>query len=772
MLRRSHVLAATLAITLGSTPLAMRMAPRGQSADGAITVQGRVVTDGEMPLNRARVEALSDAPSTEPAEAYSSRDGRFSLSMRPPLLRLRISKAGFAPQTIQLEDLFGGAPRSRSATRLTITLARGAAVTGSVIDDLGDPVVGARVTVKYVDPGARPPGAEMLSTDTDDRGEFRIGSLRAGEVEVTTTEVPVHGRRMDPATGQRRSDAEVTVSAVPVRARLNAGADAFVPLRATVRSSLTGQESSRNAEPGMAAIAGRISMSDGRPLRRAFVEVMRSTGESVGITQTDAQGRYEIAGITGGAFRLSVRKQGFPEVQYGQTRARQSGTLLSVREGQRLQNVDVTLGRGSVMTGRLVDAEGEPVEGVVMDVFEVSKCGETTAVSAADVEDMVRTTDDRGEYRLYGLLPATYFVTALPRGRDGTSSATEPDGVPVYYPGTSSAASALSVPIKSGDELRLADTIFSSEPGARISGRAFDSGGRPLEGSAVLVVSERSGAPYDQPRIAAISNGEFEFSKVPPGDYTLQAVAGALFGGGGEFGVQLVGITGAERLSPTVTTSAGSNLSGRIVLDGDASGLRPADFDIGLSSTDNDRSPIIGESLPQTHIKDDWTFLFTHVTGVFRIIPTRVPEGWWLKSALMDGSDAAEEGVVFGTREASRSDVEVVFSRGAAGVEGRTLDARKMPVRNASVAVFTTDAARWRTLPRRYTRLVRSDQDGRFTAGGLPPGEYFAAAFDDADIAPRCIGTASTDLLNTLARSARRLRLRAGARLSQDLEVR
>src|SRR4030095_594171 len=102
--------------------------------------------------------------------------------------------------------------------------------------------------------------------------------------------------------------------------------------------------------------------------------------------------------------------QGFPPVQYGQSRALQAGRAVSVRAGQRASNIDVTLTRGGVGAGRIVDAAGEPVEGVLMQAWEARACLGRTAVSASASDNRDRLTDDRGEFRLYGLLPATYFI--------------------------------------------------------------------------------------------------------------------------------------------------------------------------------------------------------------------------------------------------------------------------------------------------------------------------------------------------------------------------
>jgi protocatechuate 3,4-dioxygenase beta subunit len=746
-------------------------APQLRSNQPAV-LQGRVIQSEGQPLFRARVE--HDAGRARSAPVFTDQEGRFQISaVTETAWRLRISKPGFVGQVLDEREL---AKRLGSGTPLAIVLERGAVVAGQVVDETGEPVVGAAVRIRYLG-GARSPQANATPerfTDTDDRGAFRVGGLPAGDVEVSVPRVLADGETVSsdalavppPPTG--------SLTASPVRATLRSGEEIFVAVGVGLTSigNASARERAPAARKGNATIAGRITGPDGRPVSQATVQAVPLDDGPPASARSDGQGRYEITGLAAGSFRVRVSRQGYPPVQYGQSRALQSGRAISMRAGQRTGNIDVTLTRGGVVTGRIVDAAGEPVEGVQMQAWEARVCSGRTVVSASASNNRDRLSDDRGEFRLYGLLPAMYFVTAVEHATPNGSRRDDGAPIPVYFPGRTNVAEATTIQVSGFDDLGLADLIFDPISGTRVSGLATDSAGRPLAGSAMLTTSLRSGAPLTQPKVVSIRpDGSFEFAAVAPGDYVVQALGPPARGRSGrEFGVQFVTVTGIDAPRITVTTSAGSEVSGRIRLEGDSRGVTPNEFGVTLSASDLDLSPMLGEATPRWRVNDDWTFSFLSVIGVFRVVPTRVPDGWWLKSVPIDGTNAAEEGVAFGTPEASRTDVELVFSRTAAGVSGRVVDRRKRQIADYSVVVFPTDADRWYD-GSRYMKLARSDQDGRFAIGGLPPGDYWVAAVDVIDGSSACGDWLNRDVLNALTTIARRVRLAPGQEALLELDL-
>jgi hypothetical protein len=143
------------AVVLAVTTL---QSPTAQSA-----ITGRVVVDDSGdPVANARV-VLNVPGSTDRVVAMSDRDGRFSLLVPPGRHNIVATKPRFARGEVTVE----------------VRLRRGAAISGRIIDEFGDPVVAARVFVE-----TPRTAAAVATTGTDDRGEYRIGGLSAGMFSV------------------------------------------------------------------------------------------------------------------------------------------------------------------------------------------------------------------------------------------------------------------------------------------------------------------------------------------------------------------------------------------------------------------------------------------------------------------------------------------------------------------------------------------------------------------------------------------------------------
>ena len=76
-------------------------------------------------------------------------------------------------------------PPRRYVDPLEVRLPRGAAIVGRVFDPVGLPAVAADVRVRRVLAAADRGGIPInVAIDTDDLGEFRVGSLPAGDYAI------------------------------------------------------------------------------------------------------------------------------------------------------------------------------------------------------------------------------------------------------------------------------------------------------------------------------------------------------------------------------------------------------------------------------------------------------------------------------------------------------------------------------------------------------------------------------------------------------------
>src|SRR6187431_1696486 len=111
----------------------------------------------------------------------------------------------------------------------------------------------------------------------------------------------------------------------------------------------------KKAKTGTGKLRGRVVAADsGAVVRRAQVRI---SGTDIGVktASTDGQGRYEFKDLPAGRFTLSVSKAGFVTVQYGQSRPFEPGRPIELADAQLLEKADVSLPRGSALSGRILD---------------------------------------------------------------------------------------------------------------------------------------------------------------------------------------------------------------------------------------------------------------------------------------------------------------------------------------------------------------------------------------------------------------------------------
>src|SRR3954471_3313866 len=165
-------------------------------ANAQSTVRGRVIADdtGD-PIPHARVAVASNAPGTPVSVADGDRS--FVLAVPANAAAIVASKTGYA----RLEMPLAGARQP-----FELRLRKGGVVSGRVVDEFGEPVAGARITVERASAALRaertpasagppPPGATgarvaaAATADSDDRGDYRVAGLPDGRYVVAATTI-------------------------------------------------------------------------------------------------------------------------------------------------------------------------------------------------------------------------------------------------------------------------------------------------------------------------------------------------------------------------------------------------------------------------------------------------------------------------------------------------------------------------------------------------------------------------------------------------------
>lgn len=167
---------------------------------------------------------------------------------------------------------------------------------------------------------------------------------------------------------------------------------------------------------GTGVITGSVVGSDtGRAVRRVRVSLAGGDLRSSRSAVTDDAGRFAFAALSPGRYTLNASKPGYVNVTYGQKRPGRPGTPIQLADGQQLTDLKMVLPKGGVLTGVVLDENGEPTPGTQVSAWRWEmRTGEKRLTQAGSDQ-----TDDRGQYRIYGLLPGDYVVRATPRNALG-----------------------------------------------------------------------------------------------------------------------------------------------------------------------------------------------------------------------------------------------------------------------------------------------------------------------------------------------------------------
>jgi hypothetical protein len=537
-----------------------------------------------------------------------------------------------------------------------------------------------------------------------------------------------------------------------------------MPTRLPPRAARPGEDPNK----GTAILRGYVVATDtGSPLRRALVRATSQDGRSGGIATTDADGRFEIKDLVAGRYNLSASKAGFVMMSYGQRRPEQQGTLLEILDGQLVEKIAFSLPRGGVITGTILDEFGEPVAGANVSTLRFRYFNGARRLTPSGGA----STDDRGMFRVYGLAPGDYYVSAALRSQQammlgpGNVSTGPVDGyAPTYYPGTPNAGDATRVTVRAMQEAANVSFSLIAARLSRISGRAMTSTGAPIvQGMVMLTPIDRftaGAATFNNGMTRA--DGSFQLLGVAPGTYNLQLRPRSNPTPDAEFGNLRITVGQDDLDNVTVVTSRGAIAYGVITTDESTPpAVRPQQVSLFARPTEPE---VIGMG-GAANVNDDWTFAITGLSEP-RIITANIAENvdWVVKAVLHNGVDVTDTPIDFAPGQTVEG-LQVVFSRKRTEISGLITGERSSPDTDATVIVFSQEPSRW-GYATRYVRTGRPSQDGRYSLRGLPPHDYFVVAVKEVEAGQ----WQDPEYLESMSRQAIRISLGEGETRVQDLK--
>src|SRR5471032_2236974 len=165
---------------------------------------------------------------------------------------------------------------------------------------------------------------------------------------------------------------------------------------------------------GTGMIRGRIlDAASGHGLSRVEVRAGPNAPQFPNrIVMTDGDGRYEIKGLPAETYVINVFKTNYVRASWGAERPEGPGRRIPLGDGQVLEKIDVRIVRAGVITGRVVDEFGDPVTDVQVTPmrYQYQQGSRRLGQTGRGAQ-----TNDIGEYRIYGLSPGQYYVSATLR---------------------------------------------------------------------------------------------------------------------------------------------------------------------------------------------------------------------------------------------------------------------------------------------------------------------------------------------------------------------
>jgi hypothetical protein len=476
-----------------------------------------------------------------------------------------------------------------------------------------------------------------------------------------------------------------------------------------------------------ASVAGAVTHTlSGAPIPRAHIS-LRGSGPNARNygALTTVEGRFSITGVVPDAYQASVDRVGFymPAAPGGRATVE-----VVLHAGDKKEELKLQLAPLGSISGRVVDADGEPVESAAVAI--------DTGQGPSAMRD---ATDDKGRYRLEGLPPGKYRVkaaiaTVLPTPPEiRTDGTAEVRYAPTYYGGATDYKSAARIEVKTGAEVNGIDIRLARMPMVRISGKVL---GAPAEARSVSLMFAQTNLSRSMGGMK--NDGTFQIWNTDPGKYFFYAV----WTSGGQ-AVQTapveieVGQTNIDNLELRVLPP--SDISGQVVFDDDQARPQPAPKD-PKSQQGSARGPTLelrtvdpgmttGGRPTISDVAEDGSF---HLTGV-RPARYRVMLSWpaaWVKAVTL-GSERVDGNVVNLRGGSSGAAVTVLVSSAFGSVSGTVSDASG-PVAGARVALVRDDFVSVGDVT-----FATADSAGAYKIANVRPGAYRIAAIEDNDNAPR-----------------------------------
>jgi hypothetical protein len=484
---------------------------------GTARLSGRVTSlDSGRPIRRAVVRATG-AELREGKSVSTDVEGRWELREIPAgRFTITVTKGGYVTLSYGQQRPFeaGKTVEVRDGVvveKLDVALPRGGAVTGRVVDEFGEPVVGANVSPmrhRYVN-GQRQLTSFASSDTTDDLGQYRLHGLPPGDYYIaarpnvftslfgSSDDRTGYGQTFHPGASSASEASRVTVT-----------------VGQEVQNVVISLSPSR-----VANISGTLTASNGKPVRQGMVMVRAAGAEfAMGTIRPGMvmDGKWSVSGVTPGEYDLVAQAIDLDAIaQSGGAGMRmpESVTERITVTGEDLSSVALVTSAGGRAEGVVKFEGGEPPAvpsgmSAVMafDLVPESMTMGGTGMIKPDWTFELTGLTGRRLIRVNGIAPGWTLKSVTVDGTDVTDTGLE---------------------VKPGDSISGLEVLLTRET-TELSGVVQSTKGTPVtDYVAVIFASEPSRWGY-QSRYVRVARpdqtGRFVISGLPPGSYLAAAL--------------------------------------------------------------------------------------------------------------------------------------------------------------------------------------------------------------------------------------------------------
>ena len=525
---------------------------------------------------------------------------------------------------------------------------------------------------------------------------------------------------------------------------------------------------------GTGTITGIVTADDreGRPLRRARVSLTSGDLDVGRATVTEDDGTFTFTRLPVGRYNVTAAKDSYISMSAGADRPARPGIGVEVKPGTTAR-LTLRLPKGAVITGMVRLPTGDPAPGMLVGALTERFNAATGERQLTALPNATAAADDRGEYRIYGLTPGTYVVSAAPRGgatppgtevqvlsdaeirralsevkaqsiatRPGMiapaplakpSAEAPPAGVtltPIYFPGTASDKQAARLTLAAGEVRSGIDLDLAFVRASTIEGHVSAPPGARVQ---ISLANADGTAPNQNVRMSATpgDDGRFTFRSLPPGHYAITARVVSASARAGATPAETIGhgrteviVAGEDITGISIPLRAALTISGRIVFSGASPGPPLPSLRLPIAAATFGGAAAV--MLPSVLIEGDRFSIAGAIPGTYRFpsppMGMRSPIGaWWLESLIVNKKELLDGEL---SLEESDDQAVITFTDRPSELRGVARYASGLPFREGLVVVFSTEPRTW-FLNSRRVAAVTTAASGQYVVKNLPPGDYF-----------------------------------------------